>query len=195
MSQRSKLAFYWAASCGGCEITIVELGMRLVEVSQAVDIVFWPCAMDFKYDDVRAMQDKEIDVCFFNGGIRNDENEHIATLLRRKSKILVAFGACAHMGGIPSLANQYDKESMLYRVFDEIPSNDDSRGTRPQPKTHMKEGDIEIPILYDRVKTLGPNCRSGLLHAGLPACCRSGLERVSSLACRQDPGKRFEDRC
>jgi F420-non-reducing hydrogenase small subunit len=168
MSQRPKLAFYWAASCGGCEITIVELGMRLVEVSEKVDIVFWPCAMDFKYDDVRAMQDKEIDVCFFNGGIRNDENEHIATLLRRKSKILVAFGACAHMGGIPSLANQYDKESMLYRVFDEIPSNDDSRGTRPQPTTHKKEGDIEIPILYDRVKTLAQTVEVDYYMPGCP---------------------------
>ena len=61
---KPKLAFYWAASCGGCEITITELGMRLVDVGELVDIVFWPAAMDFKYDDVAALKDKEIDICF-----------------------------------------------------------------------------------------------------------------------------------
>jgi len=39
---KPKLAFYWAASCGGCEITITELGMRLIDVGDLVDIVFWP---------------------------------------------------------------------------------------------------------------------------------------------------------
>ena len=85
---KPKVAFYWAASCGGCEITITELGMNLVAVGDAVDIVFWPCAMDFKYSDVEAMDDAEIDVCFFNGAIRTSENEHLAKLLRRKSKVL-----------------------------------------------------------------------------------------------------------
>jgi len=56
-SVKPKLAFYWAASCGGCEITVTELGMRLVDVGEAVDIVFWPAAMDWKYQDVEAMAD------------------------------------------------------------------------------------------------------------------------------------------
>jgi len=154
MTSKPKLAFYWAASCGGCEITITELGMRLVDVSEQADIVFWPAAMDFKYDDVRAMKDKEIDITFCNGAIRNAENEEIAHLLRRKSKIMIAFGSCSHLGGIPGLANMYDIESLCQRVFDTSPSVDDSRGTRPQPVTKMPEGDIELPPLYDHVKFL-----------------------------------------
>ena len=51
------------------------------------------------------MQDGSIDLTLFNGGIRNAENEHIAQLLRAKSKILVAFGSCASEGCIPGLAN------------------------------------------------------------------------------------------
>lgn len=169
MAKKPKLAFYWAASCGGCEITITELGMRLVEVGEKVDIVFWPCAMDFKYDDVRALKDEEIDVCFFNGAIRNDENENIARLLRKKSKLLVAFGACAHMGGIPSLANIYDKEGMLYRVFDEIPSNDQTRGTRPQAKSQTGEGEeIELPVLFEHVRTLAKTVDVDYFMPGCP---------------------------
>lgn len=154
MTAKPKLAFYWAASCGGCEITVTELGMRLVDVSEAADIVFWPAAMDFKYDDVRAMADKDIDICFFNGAIRNAENEEIAHLLRKKSKIMIAFGSCSHLGGIPGLANMYDIESLCQRVFDTSPSVDDSRGTRPQIVTKVPEGEIYLPELYNQVKYL-----------------------------------------
>ena len=153
-NKKPKLAFYWAASCGGCEISITELGMRLVDVSEKADIVFWPAAMDFKYDDVRAMADNEIDISFFNGAIRNTENEEIAHLLRKKSKTLVAFGSCSHLGGIPGLANMYDIESLCQRVFDTAPSLDDSRGTRPQAVTKMPEGEVTLPTLYDHVKFL-----------------------------------------
>jgi len=151
---KPRLAFYWAASCGGCEITITELGMRLVELSEKVDIVFWPAAMDFKYADVEAMPDQFIDFCFFNGAIRNSENEHIAHLLRKKSRNLVSFGSCSHLGGIPGLANLFDVETMLQRIYDEIPSLDDSRGTRPRLRNSLTEGEIEIPKLYEQVRTL-----------------------------------------
>ena len=165
---KPKLAFYWASSCGGCEITITELGMRLVDVSELVDIVFWPAAMDFKYDDVKAMQDDEIDICFFNGAIRNSENEEIAHLLRKKSKLMIAFGSCSHLGGIPGLANLFDVETLLERVFDTVPSLDGSRGTRPQLKNKMPEGEIEIPKMYDRVKTLAQTVAVDYFMPGCP---------------------------
>lgn len=165
---KPKIAFYWAASCGGCEITITELGMQLAVVGDLVDIVFWPCLMDFKYSDVEAMADKEIDVCFFNGAIRNSENEHIAKLLRQKSKLLVAFGSCAHEGGIPGLANLYDPESILKRVYDTSPSLDDSRGTRPCPSSEVPEGEIILPTFYDRVKTLAQTVEVDYYMPGCP---------------------------
>lgn len=168
MAAKPKLAFYWASSCGGCEITITELGMRLIDVGELVDIVFWPAAMDFKYADVEALKDKEIDICFYNGAIRNSENEAIAHLLRRKSKILIAFGSCSHLGGIPGLANLFDIETLLERVFDTAPSLDDSRGTRPQLKNEMPEGEIEIPELYNRVKTLAQTVEVDYFMPGCP---------------------------
>jgi F420-non-reducing hydrogenase small subunit len=165
---KPRLAFYWAASCGGCEITITELGMRLVELSEKVDIVFWPAAMDFKYADVEAMLDQHIDYCFFNGAIRNSENEHIAHLLRQKSKTLISFGSCSHLGGIPGLANLFDVETLLERIFDDIPSLDDSRGTRPKPVNKVPEGVIEIPKFYERVKTLAQTIEVDYFMPGCP---------------------------
>jgi len=166
---KPKLALYWAASCGGCEISFVELGMRLVQASELADIVFWPCIMDFKYDDVEAMKDGEITATFFNGAIRNSESEHIAKLLRKKSQVMIAFGSCSHTGGIPGLANFYDKESLLELVYGEEPSVDEeSRGTRPQIKTKMPEGIIEIPEFYDHVKTLAQTVEVDYFMPGCP---------------------------
>ena len=152
---KPKLALYWAASCGGCEITIVDIEEKILDVANFFDIVFWPCVMDFKYKDVEAMDDGEIDLTLFNGAIRTSENEELAKLLRSKSKLLVAFGSCAHEGCIPGLSNFYDKKSTYNYVFNESPSLEEaSKGVYPQTETSMPEGKIDIPEFYDTVKTL-----------------------------------------
>jgi F420-non-reducing hydrogenase small subunit len=155
MAEKLKLGLYWAASCGGCEIAIVELREKILDIDAAADILFWPVALDFKYKDVEAMPDKHMDVCLFNGSIRTSENEHLAHLLRRKSKVLVAFGSCAHEGCIPGLANLYTKESIWARAYLEAPSVDNPDRVLPQYVTQMPEGEIAIPHFYQTVKTLG----------------------------------------
>lgn len=152
---KPKLALYWAASCGGCEIAVLDIEEKILDVADFFDIVFWPCAMDFKYEDVEAMQDKEIDLTLFNGAIRSSENEHMAKMLREKSKLLVAFGSCAHEGCIPGLSNFYDKHSTLEYVYKDSPSvEESSKGIYPEIKTKMPEGEIEIPEFYNTVETL-----------------------------------------
>jgi len=151
---KPKVAFYWAASCGGCEIAVLDIGERILPLSEAVEIVFWPCAIDIKYDDVRAMEDNEIDLCLFNGAIRNSENEEMAKLLREKSKLLVAYGSCAYEGCIPGLANLKTRKEILNGTFIETPSTVNPDGIIPQTRTEMPEGDLELPELYHSVYTL-----------------------------------------
>jgi F420-non-reducing hydrogenase small subunit len=111
-------------------------------------------AVDAKYKDVEAMPDGHIDVCLFNGAIRTEENEHLAHLLRRKSKVLVAFGSCAHEGCIPGLANLFDRQSIFDRVYLEEPSVDNPERFVPQPTYKLPEGESHIPAFYNTVKTL-----------------------------------------
>ena len=49
---KPKLAVYWAASCGGCDIAILELHENILKVAETFDIVFWPVAMDIKYKEI-----------------------------------------------------------------------------------------------------------------------------------------------
>ena len=149
-----KFGFYWAASCGGCEISVLDIDEALLDVLEAVEVVFWPVAMDVKYSDVEAMEDGYIDVCFFNGGIRNDEQLHMANLLRKKSKTLIAFGSCAHTGGIPGLANLNSRDEIFRRVYKTSPSTENLEGVLPQTDSNVTEGHLTLPRFHEYVKPL-----------------------------------------
>jgi F420-non-reducing hydrogenase small subunit len=151
---KPKLAIYWASSCGGCDIAILDIEEKILEVADFFELVFWPCAMDFKYDDVRKMQDKEITLTLFNGAIRSDENYEIAKLLRDKSVVLCAFGSCASEGCIPGLANFTDKQSIMDYVYKTSPSLEPGNSVVPQPEVKVPEGTLHIPNLWNTVRTL-----------------------------------------
>jgi F420-non-reducing hydrogenase small subunit len=150
---KPKFAMYWAASCGGCEISVLNINEKILDVDANFEVVFWPVAMDAKYKDVEAMEDESILLTLFNGAIRTSENEHMAHLLRRKSKILVAFGSCANEGCMPALANLSSRTELLDTVYQTI-STENPKNIRPQPSTMMPEGEITIPVFYNVVRTL-----------------------------------------
>jgi len=178
-----KIAFYWAASCGGCEIAVLDINEKILEVVEKADIVFWPVAMDIKYKDVEAMPDKSIDVCFFNGAIRNEENERMAKLLRRKSKILVAFGSCACEGGVIGLANLWDRNSVFERVYLETPSTRNPESVTPETSVEVAGGELELPKFYNTLKTLAQTVEVDYFLSGCPPpipCIIQAIEAILS---------------
>ena len=56
-AQKGKLALYWAASCGGCEIAVLGIDDKILKVAEAFDIVLWPCAADGKTQDIEKLGD------------------------------------------------------------------------------------------------------------------------------------------
>jgi len=133
---------------------VVDLNEDLLKVADAVDIVLWPVALDFKRKDVEALASGEIAVSFINGAIRLEEQEEMVKLLREKSGLVVAFGSCAHLGGIPGLANFWDRDTIFQRVYKEAPTVENPEGMTPQLKTAVDVGELTLPEFYDTVKTL-----------------------------------------
>lgn len=151
---KPKIAFYWCASCGGCEEAVVDLAEDVLMVLDAVDIVFWPVALDFKKKDVAAMPDGSITATLLNGAIRTSEQEEMARMLRRKSQVLIATGACAQLGGIPGLANQFTREQILQYVYEQAPALGDGAKTRPVPSFPHDGGQVTLPGFHNLVRTL-----------------------------------------
>jgi F420-non-reducing hydrogenase small subunit len=153
MSEKPKFAMYWAASCGGCEIAVLNIHEKILDVDANFEVAFWPVAVDAKYQDVEDMDDGSILLTLFNGGIRTDENEHIAKLLRKKSQIMVAFGACAIEGGNPGLANFSSIDDIFDTVYSTI-STENPENYRPSFSYEMPEGTITIPVFEPVLRTL-----------------------------------------
>jgi len=151
---KPKVAFYWCASCGGCEEAVIDLAEKILDVVAAVDIVFWPVALDFKRHHVEAMADGEITAAFVNGAVRTTEQEEMVRLLRRKSQFLLAFGACAQLGGIPGLANLWDREAIFRTAYLESPSTVNPKGTLPEVRSRPDGHDLKLPGFYDTVRAL-----------------------------------------
>jgi len=151
---KPKVAFYWCSSCGGCEEAVVDLNEDLLKVADAVDIVFWPVALDFKRKDVEALGSRELAVSFINGAIRTEEQEEMVKLLRAKSGLVVAFGACAHLGGIPGLGNFWTRDTIFQSSYREAPSVDNPDGVLPREKVEVDVGELTLPEFYDTVMTL-----------------------------------------
>ena len=187
--EKLKLAFYWTASCGGCEIAVLDLNERILDVIAIADIVFWPVAMDIKYKDVEAMPDKAIDLCFFNGAIRTEENERMAKLLRQKSKALIAFGSCAHEGGIPGLANISNRREIFEKAYVQTPSTVNPNATMPQTILKVGEGELNLPEFYDTVKTLDQTVEVDYYIPGCPPPVKLIVKAVETIAKGELPSR------
>jgi len=184
---KPKLGIYWAASCGGCEIAVLAIHEKILDVANAFDIVFWPCVMDFKKKDVEALADGEIDVCLFNGAIRTDENEEMAHLLRRKSKVLVAYGSCAYEGCIPGLANFTDRKHMMQYIYHDAPSMDNPEGVEPQTRIPVPEGELTLPAFWNTVRALDQVVPVDYYLPGCPPEAKWTLAAVEAILSGQLP--------
>lgn len=167
MNAKPKLALYWAASCGGCEIAVLGLNEKILDVADAFELVFWPCVMDPKVSDVERMPDASIDVCLFNGAIRTSEQEYMARLMRRKAKVLVAFGSCAKEGGIPGLANLCRREDIFTTSYETTPTTTNAGGIHPAVDVEVPEGTLHLPAFYETVRTLSQTVE---VDYELPGC-------------------------
>lgn len=162
------IAISWAAACGGCDVSILDVEEDLLDLAEIANIVYWPVAIDLKRDSLEARPDGSVDFGLFNGAIRTDEQEEDAKLFRRKCKVLVAWGSCACFGGIPGLANLADRETLLDVAYRDTASTENPDDLRPEPKTEVDGRELTLPALFDAVKSLPQVVPTDLFLPGCP---------------------------
>jgi F420-non-reducing hydrogenase small subunit len=132
----------------------VNTGETLLALDAAFDFMFCPCLLDTKRSDIEALPDGDLFLTLFNGALRTAENREMAELLRRKSRIFVAFGSCAASGGIPALGNHHGTRHILHTVYRAVPGLDNPEGRLPETSCSVPDGELELPSLLDRVLSL-----------------------------------------
>ncbi|MGA2003365.1 MAG: hypothetical protein ABSG70_08285 [Terriglobales bacterium] len=156
----ARLAAEWFAICGGCEVTILDIGEPLIDVLKQVEIVHMPVLMDHKLfgqtGENAEMEIPAADVGLISGGIRSDEHKKLALEMRKKCKTVIALGSCACSGGIPALANQSSREELLEKVYRDCVTTEKNGLPKEQ-----------VPALTDRVYALQEVIK---VDAYLPGC-------------------------
>lgn len=189
MPEKPKIGLYWCASCGGCEESVVDLAEDILAVVAAVDICLWPVGMDFKKSDVIALPDGGLVATMINGAIRTSEQEEMAHLLRKKSRIIIAYGSCAHLGGIPGLANQFPREQILQYVFHDSPTTENPEGTRPRKMMKNNGHEITLPSFYPSVRALDQVIDVDYYLPGCPPTPKLLKEAINALLSGKLPPK------
>jgi F420-non-reducing hydrogenase small subunit len=175
------VAFYWCASCGGCDEAVLDLGSEILSLTDSVNIVFWPVAMDFKEKDVEARPDGSIYASFINGAVRTTEQARMARLLRKKSKLIVAFGACAQLGGIPGLANLTDAAGILQEAYPD--------GSGPLTAYDDNGHELTLPQLFDTVLPLDRTISVDYYVPGCPPTPKIIADALHALLAAEPPPK------
>jgi F420-non-reducing hydrogenase small subunit len=177
----ARVAEEWLNICGGCEVAILDLGEKLLEVLPSLEFVHMPVLMDHKYfgqtGEKSELEIPEADVGMISGGIRNEKEKHVAEEMRKKCGTLIALGSCACYGGIPALANMYNLDEIYEKVY------------RDSVTTEAADTPAEeLPALTDRVYALDEVVKVDVYIPGCPMNPANILEALTNLLA----GKPFE---
>jgi coenzyme F420-reducing hydrogenase gamma subunit len=106
---KPKVAFFDFTSCEGCQLTVVDSLQTHVDLLDAVEIVQFREAMTEKSEDYA--------IAFIEGSISRASDEARLKQIRERASILVALGACAHLGGINAIKNTQPLDDVRRYVY------------------------------------------------------------------------------
>jgi F420-non-reducing hydrogenase small subunit len=168
MGTKKRVSIEWLSGCSGCELGIVDLHERLLEVLDEIELVRMPILMDTK-------EYVEADVGLLTGSIRTDHDLHAAREMRRTCKSIIAFGTCPVFGGPHSSAYPHTREELL----------DGSFGNNPSTSTH--ELPTDVPELLEGNRPLDSEIEVDLYIPGCPPHAAFIFEGLLSLVRARPP--------
>jgi sulfhydrogenase subunit delta len=111
MSAKPKIAFFDFTSCEGCQLTVVDALQTHLGLLDLVEIVQFREAMTEKGEDYA--------IAFVEGSCTRKSDEARLQQIREQATLVVALGACAHLGGVNSLKNRWSIENVQTYVYGE----------------------------------------------------------------------------
>lgn len=106
---KPRIAIFDFACCEGCQLQIVNLEEELLDLLGVADVVEWREAISEQSD--------QYDIAVVEGSITRPEDEKRIQLVRSRAKILIALGACATIGGVNKLKNNFDLDDVKKCIY------------------------------------------------------------------------------
>ncbi len=106
---KPRVAIFDFACCEGCQLQIVNMEEEILDLVSLVEPVEWREAMSDHSD--------QYDIAIVEGSITRSQDEERVRQIRERAKILVALGACATLGGVNKLKNNFDLDEVKRCVY------------------------------------------------------------------------------
>jgi sulfhydrogenase subunit delta len=106
---RPRAAFFSFGSCEGCQLQVLSVEDRLLELFEAIEVVNFREAMDGRSN--------EYEIAFVEGSLVRPEDIEEVQLIRKRARILVALGACACLGGVNAIRNKRSVTDLAREVY------------------------------------------------------------------------------
>lgn len=107
--KKPKVGFFDFTCCEGCQLTVLSLEDKLLDLFESVDIVNFREASSYKGQDY--------EIAFIEGSISTSRDMERIREIRKKAKICVALGACAHLGGVNVIRNFHNQLDVRRRTY------------------------------------------------------------------------------
>ena len=148
-----RFATVWLAGCSGCHMSFLDLDEWLIDLAEKVDVVYSPVGSDIKE------YPEDVDVCFVEGAIANEENLELILKVRERTKFLVSFGDCAVTANVPAMRNMIKgTDPVLRRCYLELGD------TTPQ----LPNFPGIVPELLDKVRPVHEVIQVDMFLPGCP---------------------------
>lgn len=108
--RKPKLAVWKFASCDGCQLSLLDCEDELLSLAREVQIAYFP-------EGFREVIRGPYDISLVEGSITTPHDAERIHKVRRRSKTIIAIGACATAGGIQGLRNFKDVREFTRIVY------------------------------------------------------------------------------
>jgi len=108
--KKPRVGIFDFACCEGCQLQIANMGEAVLDVLGAIDVVEWREVMSERWG-------KYLDVAIIEGSITNHHSVERIQQIREKSKVMIAYGSCATIGGVNGMKNIFDLEDIGKYVY------------------------------------------------------------------------------
>jgi NAD-reducing hydrogenase small subunit len=107
---KTKVATAWLGGCSGCHMSFLDMDERLIELADKIELVYSPFA------DIKEFPNN-VDITLVEGAITNSENEEMAHIIRKNSRLVIAFGDCATTGNVTAMRNPIPLQEIQKRSY------------------------------------------------------------------------------
>ena len=121
---KPKVAFFDFTCCEGCQLDTLNIeGKDLVDLVNAIDIV--------EFREVATGVADHYDIAFVEGSVTRESEIPRLEDIRERADVVIALGACAHIGGINCLKNHLPMDEALEIVYGDDAKYYDTIPARP----------------------------------------------------------------